>query len=231
MRNLYLNLRPIFVLGICVLLFFSLSRSILVFLMYSRVEAVSALQFVFLQGLRFDFVLLGMIMLLPLLAFTILGSTRFTHRIFLILLSIYVPLVVMITLFMELATTPFVEQFDARPNVLFFEYIDRPKEVFATIWGAYKVPLIVGVTLVVVAGFMAYRIVRRLLSGVRPVSLFKAVPICLVLSLVCAVAIRSTFGSRPISPSFVAQTNDSLVNDLPLNSTYTVAYAAYELSY
>ena len=231
MKNIWLNLRPILIMAGIVLLILTLSRVILTFLWYTRVQDVDALGFVFSQGLRFDFVLLGMIIVIPLLVFATLGWNRITHPIWLALLSLYIPLIVMISLFMELATPSFIEQFDARPNILFFEYIDRPKEIFNTLWGAYRLQLVLGVSMVIIAGCLLYRSVRRQLSYAKPVSIVRALPLTLVLMLICGMAIRSTLDHRPANPSTVARTTDSLINELPLNSTYSVAYAAYELSY
>lgn len=40
----------------------------------------------------------------------------------------------LLLIFIELATGPFVAQYDARPNRLVYEYLKYPREVFATIW-------------------------------------------------------------------------------------------------
>jgi len=42
-----------------------------------------------------------------------------------------------------------------------------------------------------------------------------------------AMAARSTLGHRAVNPSTVAMTSDHLVNDLALNSAYTLLYAVY----
>jgi len=231
MTNIWHNLKPLFIMVGIVLVTLTGSRVILVFLWYSRVQETSALGFVMSQGLRFDFVLLGMITVIPLIIFVLLAWNRFTHWLWLILLSAYVPLIIMIVLFLELATPPFAEQFDARPNVLFFDYLNRPVEIFNMLWGAYRLQLVLGVAVVLVAGYLLHRGIRRVLINAQPVSIVKALPLSLVLMLLCGMAIRSTLDHRPVNPSVVARTTDSLVNELPLSSMYSVAYAAYELSY
>ena len=41
-------------------------------------------------------------------------------------------------IYMEIATYPFVAQYDVRPNFLFVEYLQYPKEVFSMIFADYK---------------------------------------------------------------------------------------------
>src|SRR3546814_1039018 len=47
----------------------------------------------------------------------------------------------------------------------------------------------------------------------------------LVAGALIFLAIRGTLGHRPINPSSVAYCGDSMLNTLPLNSLYSVAYA------
>jgi phosphoglycerol transferase MdoB-like AlkP superfamily enzyme len=49
-----------------------------------------------------------------------------------------------------------------------------------------------------------------------------------VLLVLCVGLVRSTLDHRPVNPSTVALSSDPMVNDLALNSTYTVLYAIYE---
>ena len=229
MKTIWLNLRPIVFMMGTVLIILTASRTALFTMLSTRVENVDAVQLVFMQGLRFDFVLLGLVTIIPWLVFPVLASNRITHRLWMTLLRVYVPFIIMVTLFMELATPSFIEQFDARPNILFIEYIDRPKEIFNMLWGAYRAELVIGISTVLVVGYLIAKFVRRLLHSTQPVSFFKSAIVSIILVLASGMAIRSTFDHRPVNPSTVARTTDSLVNDLPLSSTYSVSYAAYEL--
>ena len=135
----------------------------------------------------------------------------------------------MIVLFMELATISFVEQFDVRPNILFFEYAGHPKEIFATLWEAYRAPLIIATFLTISAGGVMFNMTHTLLLKSPTTPWYIAVPCAFMLSLLLGVMIRSTTDHRPVNPSIVSRTTDTLVNDLPLSSIYTVAYAAYSM--
>lgn len=224
-----MNIRPFAFLAMMVLLITGLSRVALISLWYPRIEQSDALSFVMTQGLRFDLVLLGMLMVPMLLLIPFLASNTYTYQGWKLVLAVYVALIVMVVAFMEMATPAFAEQFDARPNVLFFEYIGHPKELFGTLWGAYRWQLLIGIPVVVSAGFFIYRLVISLMQKASPLPLIVALPLTILLLLLSVAFARSTLDHRPVNPSTVARTNDSLVNDLALNSTYSVAYAAYEM--
>lgn len=229
MKILWKLLRPLALLVLLVLLTLSLSRLALVGLLWARVAETNALAHIVVQGWRFDFVLLGMLLVLPLLLMPVLATSNKLLPVWKFLLTAWVPLMVMLVVFMELATPAFAEQFDARPNVLFFEYMNHPAEVLATLWGAYRLPLLAGITVVVFIGFFLSRYVTRMTSTMRAIPLWSAVLSSVLLVLLSAACVRSTLGHRPVNPSTVAVTQDALVNELALSSTYTVAYAAYEL--
>lgn len=224
-----MNLRPFAFLMLAVLLITGLSRVALTSLWYSRVEHSDALSFVLTQGLRFDLVLLGMLLAPAIMLIPLLASNALTFGSWKQILALYVAISIMVVVFMEMATPAFIEQFDARPNVLFFEYIGHPKELLGTLWGAYRWQLLAGVPLVLAVGFAMQRLVIHMMHTATPMPLIVALPLTVLLLLTSVALARSTLDHRPVNPSTVALTNDSLVNDLALNSTYTVAYAAYEL--
>jgi len=229
MSNVVLAIRPLLVLAGTVLLILTISRLALIMVFYSRVNEVDELGFVLSQGLRFDLVLVGMVVLIPIMLMPLLTTHLAALNLWRGLLTFWVPLVVMSVLFMELATMPFAEQFDVRPNVLFFEYFGHPKEILSTLWGAYRMPLIIGVLLTLSVGWGVHTLYRSMYVLKEPVHWAVAIPATVCLILVLGMMIRSTTDHRPVNPSTVARTTDTLVNDLPLNSLYTVAYAAYAM--
>jgi phosphoglycerol transferase MdoB-like AlkP superfamily enzyme len=229
MGGFWLAVRPLGLMIVAIVLILTFSRAALVALWWPRVEGAHALGFIASQGLRFDLVLVGMVLIPPLLLMPLLASTSILLPLWKNLLSIYVPLVIMCVLFMELSTVSFAEQFDARPNILFFEYFEYPKEILSTLWGAYRAQVLIGVPVVFAVGFGVWHYVHRLLETAQPVSLLVVVPASIALALISGLCARSTLDHRPVNPSTVARTTDALINELALNSTYTVAYAAYEM--
>lgn len=221
--------RPLALMVVGIVLILTLSRIAMLSLWWSRVVDAHALDLLLLQGFRFDMVLVGMILIPPLLLAPLLASSSALLPVWKITIPVYVTAVIMVVLLMELSTPSFAEQFDARPNILFFEYFEHPKEILATLWGAYRVQVLLVVPLVLVAGSATWRYTRHYLSIATPVSPLVLVPLSLVLLLLSGLCARSALDHRPVNPSTVARTTDALVNELALNSTYTVTYAAYEM--
>lgn len=206
----------------------TLSRILLVVWQWERVADVNMFVPVFVQGLRFDLVLLGMALAVPVLLFPLLATSERLVPVWRGFLAVYLPAVLFAVLFMELSTPSFIDQFDFRPNILFVEYLNHPKEVAATLWGAYKLPLIL--TMVSVTAFSVYtsKQFRSIVARTRATGLLPALLVMPFLLVLCLGLIRSTTDHRPVNPSTAALSNDSLVNDLALSSAYTVLYAMYE---
>jgi phosphoglycerol transferase MdoB-like AlkP superfamily enzyme len=227
-RRLVSALQPLASFAWRLVLVLTVARVLLVAWQWERVVDVNMLLPVFVQGLRFDLVLLGMALLVPVLLFPLLASSERFVPAWRTFLALYLPAILFGVLFMELSTPSFIDQFDFRPNILFVEYLNHPKEVASTLWGAYKVPLIF--TIVFVTGFTVFttRQFRPIVARVRATGLVPAFLVLPLLLVLCLGMIRSTTDHRPVNPSTVALSNDSLVNDLALSSAYTVLYAMYE---
>jgi phosphoglycerol transferase MdoB-like AlkP superfamily enzyme len=222
------SLRPLFSFAWRMLLTLTIARSMFVIWQWQRVVEADMLLSIYIQGLRFDLVLLGLMSIVPVVLYPFLASNRFLVPAWRGLLRVCLPAVLLLVVFMECSTPSFVDQFDSRPNLLFFEYLNHPKEVAATLWGAYKIPILAAIVLVSGLTFMHSRQLGRLVDGIRPVGLLPALLITPLLLAGCLGMVRSTLDHRPVNPSTVALSPDPLVNELALNSTYTALYALYE---
>ena len=206
----------------------SASRVLLMAINWERVAATDGTGFILLQGLRFDIILTGML-LGPVYFFQPwFHSVSFLRRLGHWVFPIYLGLVMAATFFIEASSTSFIAEYDSRPNYLFVEYLAYPKEVFSMLAGSHLLELI-GFTGIFVALFwLVFRWLRR--DPQRNVH----VPIwfCLLASPVIAflilAMIRSTTDHRPVNPSYAVFSQDSMVNQLPLNSPYSLLYAIYE---
>lgn len=227
--NPLVGLLPLLMFVVYALLLLTSARIALVLWQWERVIDAGMLVAVFLQGLRFDLVLVGIVLAVPALCLPLLASNRLLRPGWRFLLKFYLPVALLIILFMEVSTPAFIAQFDSRPNILFVEYLDHPTEVFSTLWAAYKTQLIIAVTLCAILGRYSFRKFDRLTTGMRPLSSKTILAVSPLLLLLCLALIRSTTDHRPVNPSTVALSSDPMVNDLALNSTYTVLYAVYEL--
>ncbi len=225
---IYMQLfRPFFIYLLASLATLSLSRLGLTLWQLERVPDAHSFAYILLQGLRFDLILFGLVMIIPLTLTPLMYHFQRLQPAWQGLLRVYLTLCFASLLFVELSTPSFINQYDLRPNFLFVEYLKYPKEVFATLWTAYRIPLLASI---LVTALATYALNRQLKSNPFSGHLgaLKSIVLPPLLLLLCVMMVRSTLDHRPVNPSTVAFSSDPLVNTLPLNSAYSVLYAIYE---
>jgi phosphoglycerol transferase MdoB-like AlkP superfamily enzyme len=137
-------------------------------------------------------------------------------------------LITALAFFVEASTSSFIFEFDSRPNYLFVEYLLHPSEVLATVFGTRPVELI---TFTIIAVLIAGAVIGWLRKDPRSdmrVSLLFCVLATPIVAIITLAMIRSTLGHKPVNPSIAAYSQDSMVNQLSLNSPYSLVYAIYE---
>jgi phosphoglycerol transferase MdoB-like AlkP superfamily enzyme len=224
-------LRPLAIFVSAMLAMLGAMRLGLVVWQSDRVLAAHTLGQVFLQGLRFDLVLVGALLMPVALAMPLFFASGALLRLGKPLLLVYFVACFVGAVFMETATPSFITQFDARPNRLFVEYLVYPKEVGSTLLSGYFPQLVAAVIAVALAVWLMQRTLRKALRGMRKVHWATAIAAAPVLFTLCFLAGRSTLDHRAVNPSTVALSTDPMVNDLALNSAYTVLYAIYQEHY
>ena len=209
----------------------SLSRALLTAWLFDRVVATGGLAFVLLQGVRFDLVALGMLLALPMALTPIVSALRALHGPWTGFLRVYLATVIGVWVLFEVATPPFIMEYDVRPNLLFVEYLKYPREVFSMLFVGYKTELLAALILVPAIMWPAWYGLRKQTAALPRSVAWSAIPLAFLALIACTAAARSTLDHRPVNPSTAAFSADTLVNSLPLNSLYSVAYAVYELSH
>ena len=116
---------PLRVLGFLMLLL-SLSRLLLLAWYWDRISPTGGSWFILLQGIRFDLVLMGMLVGPALLAAPWISGRRTGAY----LLRSYLVVVTLFVVWVELGTIPYIDQYDARPNYIYVEYLKYPREIF-----------------------------------------------------------------------------------------------------
>jgi phosphoglycerol transferase MdoB-like AlkP superfamily enzyme len=214
-------------LAVCYLVVLTASRSLLVGIHFDRVAPTDGFLFIFLQGIRFDIILIGLIFAPVLLLKPWFQTAAALRRLGQWLIPAYLGVMTALAFFVESATLSFIEEFDSRPNYVFVEYLRYPDEVLPTVFAERPLEL-VGFSLIAI--LIAWGVVRLLRSDphsdVRvPITVcVSATPIA---AIIVVAMVRSTLDHRPVNASVAAFSQDSLVNQLPLNSPYTVIYAVY----
>lgn len=229
LHSLFRAISPFVVFITYSLALFSLSRLLLVIWQYPRVISADGLGYIFLQGVRFDIVLLGMVLVVPLMLHPLMQTQAVLGRLWKPLLSTYLVVCFAIFVFVEASTPSFINEYDLRPNIWFIEYLKYPDEVFSTLYKAYKWQLFLAISLTAYASYFIYRRLQPAMLQQHRVSWPVAIIAIPVIFIICAAAVRSTFDHRAVNPSTVAFSNDPLVNTLPLSSSYTALYAAYQM--
>ncbi len=229
LADYYRMMSPILIFTLVSLILFSASRIALMIWQFPRVSAVHDLAYILLQGLRFDLVTLGLVLLLPLLLTPLMSVFSVSGRLWRPLLIGYLLIFFGLFVFIEAATPSFINQYDLRPNIWFIEYLKYPQEVLATLKKAYLPQMITGVLLTTAAVYLMFRRLHKATAQQTRLDWRLAVLSIPVIFLLCTAAIRSTLDHRPVNPSTVVFCEDPLLNMLPLNSSYTVMYAAYQL--
>ncbi|WP_292398959.1 MULTISPECIES: LTA synthase family protein [unclassified Methylophaga] len=224
----YLILIKLLLTGLVIL---SLSRIGLVVWQWDRVVAATSLPTIFWQGIRADLIMMGML-LVPLALGLPLLANQLGWKIWQKLVLIWGVLVIVLISFMEASTPAFISQYDLRPNRLFVEYLRYPKEVFATLWQGFRWPLLIGVTLTIISGSVAVKLLQCWLNNnQKPWPVWKIWLAWPLLLLILALMIRSSIGHRPANPSSFALTPDAMVNSLMLNSAWSVYFAIYNMQH
>lgn len=205
----------------------TMSRLFLVFSYSRQMAGVASLAEVMVRGWHFDMVVICGVCLLAMLVQWLAPGRFLLSTSWRRALTAWLVIWLMLIIWNEAATADFIAEFGVRPNRLFVEYLDTPKEVFATIWAAHRSALLIGIALVAMAGFLAPRLLRTTARHAPPWPL--RVVVLAPLLLVLFYGMRGSAGHRPLSISFAAISNDPLVNSLPLNSTYTVLHAVTQM--
>lgn len=206
----------------------SLSRFALVLWQYERVEPTQSFAMIMLQGIRADFMLMCLLAAVPVLLSLFLAWPplkrswfRFTYG--------WSLLALIAVVFLELSTPSFLLQYDIRPNRLYIEYLKYPKEVFATLWHGFRLPLILGVTFTIGLTLLFRRLLRVADADLQLWPVKRHILIWPLAVFIVFAGIRSTTQHRPANPAMFAITADAMVNSLVINSGYSVLYAIYSL--
>lgn len=204
--------------GLCIL---SLSRLALVAWQWERVRATGIVVEIMAQGMRADVILLGYCLAPPLLLAPLLAQRR-SFAFWRSATLVWAGAALVLIVFMELSTPQFIMQYDVRPNRLFVEYLNYPREVFATLWNGFRAALLLGAVLTPLLGWMIVRLLRRAGAAMAPWPARRLLLVWPVLCLLVFMGIRSTLGHRPANPALFALSGDAMVNSLIINSPWSV---------
>ena len=210
------------------LCFLSLSRLFLVHALSDRVEPTGGLSFILLQGLRFDLIITAQLFGIVFLLKPFLHGTDALRRMGAWLVPVYLALVCALGFLVEASTLSFIREFDVRPNHLFVDYLAYPREVFAMLVRSQPGELLALSLLTALIGASVFAWCRKDPSLQRALPLRVSLAALPLVAIFLLASIRSTLDHRPINPSKAAFSNDTMVNQLALNSPYSLIFDLYE---
>ena len=211
---------------ICMISLFFLGRVSLFILYFDRFKNSNINYWLtFLYGLRMDTIVVSMLLVAPLILFTLMPQkikesiTSF--------LRLYCFITMLVMLFIELSTFPFFAQYDVRPNYLFIEYLKYPKEVFGMILKGYVREIVISFSICTFFIYVFLKYAKFDFSNIFNISYAKRLLLFIPVSLILFIGIRSSFGHRPANISDAIYSSERIVNEITKNSFYSICYAVY----
>ncbi len=179
----------------------------------------------FLYGLRMDTMTACILLVIPALVLIVLpkSTSNFSDS----FLKYYFLFAIGLSIYIEIATFPFIAQYDTRPNYLFVEYLQYPKEVFATILADYKKQLLFAIALIVFFSYLYVKSYKKEFKLIFEISYLKRILMFLPIGLLLFIGIRSSFSHRPANNSDASYSSNRLLNEITKNSLYSIGYAIY----
>jgi len=195
---------------------------------FPKLEQADALVPLFVQGLRFDLALIGIICLIPVVLGSILSMTDATRGLAKFIIVLFLVFGLLLILFLELITPWFVDTQGVRPDLDLIASIENPIGTIKQVAVAHAIPLAVGSILcvLILIAFWARMELQRFLR--YRVSVLSALLLAIGGGALCLLAIWSTPDLRnpAFSPGDSLISKDTTVNDLAMNSTYKTLYSA-----
>jgi len=223
----------VYILGLIAIMLATLSLMRLLLLLYNR-ELLSSipkkeLWGTFFIGCRFDLIIIGAIMFVPIAA-QFLPQESLNRS----LPFFWCSVIGTIVIFLSVVELEFYQQFHTRLNSLVFEYIkEDPKTVTSMIWNGCPVLTYLGlwffISLLMVGGFYLINNRTQLMVGAPtpPGSLWQRLLIFLPLLVVNGIACRGTLRSGPpLRWGDAYHSTHLFANHLALNGIFTLVKAA-----
>ena len=179
----------------------------------------------FLYGLRMDTMVASLFLLIPAMLLLLLPSRlkQFANS----SLRLYLLLIFLLIIYIENATFPFFAEFDVRPNALFINYLEYPKEVLGNIWASYKLEIFISAVMLIVFAFWFWKQSKHFFIDVYDITYGKRILLFVPLFILLFIGVRSSFSHRPANISDATYTHSHLVNEITKNSLYAIGYAYY----
>lgn len=221
---------PLIVLYLVALPLLLLSRAGLMLWQSDRVLAVAQWSQILFQGFRVDLIQTGLMAIIPLLLmpfFAHQSAWRYWKK----FSFVWVIGSLLLLILLEAATPTFILEYGVRPNRLFIEYLKYPHEVLSMLWSGFRLQVIAVLAIAILAYQCLVYWVKPWLNQTRPIARAKHWTVLPIVIFLVLFSVRATTVHRPANPAYFAITSDRLVNNLVLNSTWSLFHAIYSFKY
>ena len=222
-------LYPVLWASIALLSIFTLSRLGLAVWHFDRVTDADGWLRVFASGLRVDIASICFLFILPAFLSCLISGPHKTGQLWNIVLRLWMTVGLLFAVYMEVATPPFIQEYDLRPNRLFIEYLVYPQEVFGMLWSGYKLELFISLLASILTLVLGWKWTKNLVEDLYYPKWYWRPVIAVLIVFIGVLGARSSLGHRPMNPAMVSFSSDPLMNDLVLNSAYSVLFAAKQM--
>lgn len=211
----------------CSLAILTCFRAILTGMHIQRFSGTPEFWWLFVVGLRMDMILLSFATILPTL-FLMLLPKRLIGKIRPVL-ALWFTGFMCLLVYMEIATIPFVDEYDLRPDQKFLEYLKHVREVVTTLVKVYSFELAIGGVALVSFAVLFWSSTNYILREYREWSAKSRLLLLPIVIGLLVLGARSTLGHRPANISSAYFSENHLANEFALNSTYSMLYAGYRM--
>lgn len=195
-----------------------------------RVNDANGWAAILLNGFRIDISTVSYLLILPSLLTCLFAGNGHLGKGWLFILRLWIVFGLWFLVYMELATPSFIMEYDVRPNRLFIEYLIYPKEVLGMLWSGYKPELFIAATVSMATLYWGWKLSHHLVTGLTFPRWYWRPLLAVIVVALGVMGARSTLGHRPLNPAMVAFSTDPLINDLVLNSSYSMLFAAKQMA-
>ena len=223
-------IRHFLVFTLTVVFLLTMTRSAYALWQFPKLEEADAFVALFVQGLRFDLAVVGIVCIIPVILGFTLAVLKATKGVAKFIVSLFLISSVLLILLLELITPFFIDKDGLRPDLALIAGVDSPAETFMTVVREQAIPLAIAVLLVVLifSAFWARMELSRMLR--YRLAALPSLLTALVGGALCLLAIWSTPDLRkpPLSPVDAQISEIDTVNDLAMNTTFKVLYSLAE---
>ncbi|WP_198304661.1 LTA synthase family protein [Arcobacter vandammei] len=219
--------RELFKVYLLFVALFLLGRAFFYLIYFNRLSDISFSEslLTFVYGLRMDTISIFIILVIPTIFLAL--SPKIFSKYISKFLNFYILAFLVITLFIESASFPFFAQYDLRPNYLFIEYLEYPKEVASLLFKDYKFEFIAAFILIFITIKIYLKSNFIKFEKVFEQNYLSRVALLLPILLILFIGIRSSFGHRPVNISDALYSTNRVINEITKNSLHSLAYAYY----